>query len=85
MSHLTCRAVVDFNLLEDDKLAPATLNALYVSGIAEAPGGAAPLNLPGHYDYDTDAIRAYAKAAATPEGFSDWLAGQVLVQTGAAA
>ena len=84
-SFVTVERIVDFNLLEDDKLAPATLNALYVSGIAEAPGGAAPLNLPGHYDYDTDAIRAYAKAAATPEGFRDWLAAHVLVPTGAAA
>ncbi|MEQ8235029.1 MAG: CoA-transferase [Gammaproteobacteria bacterium] len=82
---VTVERVVDFNLLEDATLAPATLNGFYVNGIAVAPQGAAPLNLPGHYDYDTTALRAYAEAAATTDGFAAWLADNVLVRAGAAA
>ena len=70
----TVEQIVDFNLLEDERYAAATLNALYVDAIAEAPGGARPLNLPGHYALDRAAVTAYAQAAKTLEGFNNWLA-----------
>lgn len=76
-SLVTVERVVDFSLLENDELAAASLNALYVTAIAEAPRGAWPSNLPGHYDLDTEALAAYARAAASREGFQHWLAQQL--------
>ncbi|MGR8922096.1 MAG: CoA transferase subunit A [Gammaproteobacteria bacterium] len=84
-TYVTCETLVDFNLLEDERYANACLNALYVDGVACAPAGAAPLNLPGHYDLDAAALKAYAAAAATPAGFADWLARHVAETPSAAA
>ena len=72
-TYVTIEKIVDFNLLEDETYAPACLNALYVDGIAVAPRGAWPLNLPGHYEIDTPRIKAYAALAQTAAGFNDWL------------
>lgn len=69
----TVEKIVDFNLLEDERYAASTLNALYVGSVAEVPGGARPLNLPGHYSLDRDTVAAYARAAQTQEGFRNWL------------
>ena len=46
---------------------------MYVDGIALAPNGAWPLNLPGYYDYDREAIKDYALAAKTDGSFETWL------------
>ncbi len=71
---VTAETIVDYNILEREELAVACVPSLYVSAIAEAPRGAWPSNLPGHYALDAAAIAEYARAAATPEGFSAWLA-----------
>lgn len=71
---VTVEKIVETNLLEDPALAPGCLNALYVDAIAEVPGGARPLALPGCYAATTDAVRDYAKAARTQAGFDAWLA-----------
>ncbi|MEX2495726.1 MAG: CoA-transferase [Woeseia sp.] len=76
-TYVTVEHIIDENLLEDTLRAPATINNFYISGIAQAPRGAWPLNLPGEYDYDTDAIRAYARAAVTQQGFDAWLEAHV--------
>jgi glutaconate CoA-transferase subunit A len=47
--------------------------AVYVTRIATAPRGAAPLGLPGHYDPDAAALARYAQAARTEAGFRAWL------------
>lgn len=70
---VTVESIFDGNLLEDQRFAAGTLNALYVDGIAEVTGGAAPLNLPGHYDVDRDALRHYAQIAKSQAGFDGWL------------
>jgi len=77
-TYVTVEHVIEQNLLEDPLRAPATINNFYISGIAAAPNGAWPLNLPGHYDYDTEALRAYAEAAQTQAGFDAWLERHVL-------
>lgn len=76
-SLVTAEKIVDYNLLERDELAAASLSALYVDALAEAPRGAWPSNLPGHYDLDAEALAAYAEAAATTAGFERWLADAV--------
>lgn len=73
-SLVTVERIVEGNLLEQDELAAATLNGLYVTAIAPAPRGAAPSFLSGHYAFDQSAMAAYAKSAGSAEGFSSWLA-----------
>lgn len=72
-SLVTVERYVDFDLMADPQLALGTLSSLYVTAIAPATRGAAPSNLPGEYDFDRDALQAYAHAAASREGFEDWL------------
>ena len=72
-SLVTCERLYDGNLLADPQLAPAVIPAMYVGGVALAPQGSWPLGLVGEYDDDVEAILAYVQAAATPEGFQDWL------------
>ena len=73
-SLVTCERLYDGNLLEDPQLAPAVIPAMYVGGVAVAEQGGWPLGLIGEYDDDAEAVLAYVQAAATPEGFQDWLA-----------
>lgn len=68
----------DGNLLDDEKLAPATISAFYVSAVALAEHGSWPLGLPGSYDPDVDALGAYCRAAASEDGLAGWLAEQGL-------
>lgn len=71
---VTVERIVDFNIMEREEIAAASLNALYVTAIAEAPRGAWPSNLPGHYELDAGAMAAYAEAAGNRERFAAWLA-----------
>jgi glutaconate CoA-transferase subunit A len=70
---VTVERVVEFNLLERDEIAAASLNALYVDAIAVAPRGAWPSNLPGPDEVDRAAVADYAQAAASADGFATWL------------
>lgn len=71
---VTVEEIVDGDLLRDEKLAPATIPAFYVHGVAVAEKGAWPLNLPGRYDEDETHLALYARQAAKPEGFAAYLA-----------
>lgn len=65
------------NMMEDEALAAAAIPAFYVTGVAKAPRGAWPLQLPGYYGDDEAALREYAAAAKTEEGLQAWLSGNV--------
>jgi len=65
--------IVDRNLLEDTVLAAATIPDLYVTKVAVAPHGAAPLALAGRYAANEEALARYARAAKTDEGFRAFL------------
>lgn len=79
MAHAAQRTVVtvekihDVNLLEDPTLAAGTLPGFYVDSIAIAENGAWPLPLPDCYKADSAHLAEYAKMAATPEGFAEYL------------
>jgi glutaconate CoA-transferase, subunit A len=75
---VTVERVVDEPLLLDDKLAPATIPSIYVSGVAAAERGAWPLSLPGAYEEDGEHLALYARMAASEEGFARYLAEFVL-------
>jgi len=79
MAHAAAKTVVtvekihDGDLLRDPVWAAGTLAGFYVETIALAPRGAWPLPLPDHYGGDTAHLAEYARLAATPEGFADYL------------
>jgi glutaconate CoA-transferase subunit A len=70
---VTVEEIVDFNLMSDEKLVGSTISSLYVTALAHAPRGAAPLNLDGVYDTDRRHIRDYVREAATVDGFAAYL------------
>jgi glutaconate CoA-transferase subunit A len=70
---VTCEALREGDMLEDELLAPGVLSSVYVSGIAVAPGGAWPLGVPGEYGIDDAHLAQYARAAKTREGFRRYL------------
>lgn len=80
---VTVEAVEDRDFLDDEATAAGTLSGLYVTAIAVAEGGARPLGLTGHYERDTDYIRAYAEEAKTGDGFKRYLDREVFAETGA--
>jgi glutaconate CoA-transferase subunit A len=79
MAHASQKTVVtvekihDGDLLDDPLLAAGTLPGFYVETIAVEPKGAWPLVLPDHYGVDAEHLTEYARMAATPEGFADYL------------
>lgn len=81
---VTVEEVIDQDLLVDRDRAGATIPAAYITRIAIAPRGAAPLALPGHYDPDAAALARYAQAARTAEGFGAWLDGWLAAEAAAA-
>jgi glutaconate CoA-transferase, subunit A len=72
-SFVTVEELVDGDLLHDRDRAAGVIPAVYVTRVAVAKRGAAPLGLPGHYDPDAAALARYARAARTPKGFRTWL------------
>lgn len=75
---VTVERIVDEPLLADEKLTPATIPSIYISGVAVAERGAWPLSLPGAYEEDGEHLALYAQMAASEEGFQRYLAEFVL-------
>src|ERR1700728_2076562 len=79
MAHAAARTIVtvekihDGDLLRDPLLAAGTLPGFYIESVAVEPRGAWPLPLPDHYAIDGAHMAEYAKLAATPEGFAQYL------------
>jgi glutaconate CoA-transferase subunit A len=69
----TVEAIADGNLNEDPLRSAGLIASLYIDAVALAPRGALPRGIPGLYGEDVAAMRAYAQAAATQEGFRTWL------------
>ncbi|MEM8790388.1 MAG: CoA-transferase [Pseudomonadota bacterium] len=70
---ITVEEVVEGSFFDDEATAAGALAAFYIDAIAVAPRGAWPCGLGDLYDPDGAALRTYAKAARTEEGFADWL------------
>ena len=69
----TVEKIYDGDLLADPVLAAGTLPGFYVDSVAVAERGTWPLPLPDHYAADAEHLALYAKLAATPEGFAEYL------------
>jgi glutaconate CoA-transferase subunit A len=72
-SFATVERRVSGNMLEDERLAPGVISAAYITGIALAPRGAAPLALLDEYPAESAVLRDYARAARSAEGFAAFL------------
>jgi glutaconate CoA-transferase, subunit A len=70
---VTVEKIHDGDLLRDPLLAAGTLPGFYVEAVAIEPRGAWPLPLPDHYGIDAAHMAEYARLAATPEGFAQYL------------
>jgi glutaconate CoA-transferase subunit A len=79
MAHAAAKTIVtvetfhDGDLLRDPLRAAGTLPGFYIEAVAAAPRGAWPLPLPDHYGIDAAHLKEYAKLAATPDGFAQYL------------
>ena len=70
---VTVERMVDGNMLEDERLAPGVIAAVYVDAVAVAPRGAWPCALLEEYPADDAHIQAYAASARTAAGFAAYL------------
>lgn len=74
---VTVEKIAERSLFEDPDRAAGVVPAIYVSRIALATRGAAPLALGEHYSADDASLARYAEFARTEEGFSrfvgEWL------------
>lgn len=81
---VTAERIAEDNLLADARLAPGVLTSTYVSAIAAAPRGAAPLRFQDCYDQDEAWLARYAREARTETGFADFVDAWLQRQTQAA-
>jgi glutaconate CoA-transferase, subunit A len=77
-TYVTVEEIVEDDLMADEATGGATIPAMYITGIAQAPKGAWPLPMPGYYPGDTDYLARYCQAARSEEGLSAWLASEGL-------
>ncbi len=70
---VTAERIVEHDLFGDEDLTAGLIPAIYIDAIAEAPGGARPYGLWGHYATETDALMRYAELAKTEDGFARYL------------
>lgn len=70
---VTAEEITDDNLLEDPPRAAGVLPAIYVTAVAQARHGAAPLQFWDAYAEDEAALTRYATAAKTVAGFAVFL------------
>jgi glutaconate CoA-transferase, subunit A len=70
---VTVEKIHEGDLLRDPMLAAGTLPGFYVEALAVEARGSWPLPLPDHYGIDAAHLAEYARLAATPEGFAQYL------------
>jgi glutaconate CoA-transferase subunit A len=72
-TYVTAEKITDDNLLDDPLRAAGVLPAIYVTAVAEALRGAAPLQFWDAYPADEAEMARYVAAAKTTAGFSQFL------------
>ena len=71
---VTVERITENNLLEDERLAPGTINGAYIEAVAIAERGAWPIGLLDIHPFDATHFADYARMARTDEGFRQYLA-----------
>jgi glutaconate CoA-transferase subunit A len=72
-TYVTVEEMRSGDMLEDELLAPGVISGTYISGIAVAQRGAAPLGVVDLYAIDDAHLAMYAKRARSREGFQQYL------------
>jgi glutaconate CoA-transferase, subunit A len=72
-SLVTVERVIDEDLLADRDRAGATIPAIYVRAISVVERGSWPIALRGWQPADEEALRRYARMAATADGFAQFV------------
>ncbi|MCC7427919.1 MAG: CoA synthetase [Alphaproteobacteria bacterium] len=75
---VTAERLYDGTMLEDERLAPGCIGAVYINAAALAPKGAWPLGCLDLYDPDEAHLALYARAARDETGFRGYLDAHVL-------
>ena len=70
---VTVEKMTDINLLEDESLAPGTINGAYIEAVSIAERGAWPIGLLDIHPFDAAHFSLYAKMAKTADGFRQYL------------
>lgn len=70
---VTAEEITNRNLLDDPQRAAGVMPAIYVTAVAEARRGAAPLQFWDSYPEDEEAMARYVTAAKTAAGFKQFL------------
>lgn len=70
---ITVEEIVDFDLMQHELYAPATIPAHYITSCSVAENGAWPLPLPERYQADSDELARYVGLARTEQGFDEYL------------
>ena len=70
---VTVERMSETNLLEDERLAPGTINGTYIEAVAIAERGAWPIGLLDIHPFDAAHFAEYARMARTEEGFRQYL------------
>lgn len=70
---VTVEEIVDGNLLDDPRIAAGVLPAIYVTAVAHAAHGAAPLPFHELYGEDQATLARYVAAAKTKAGFENFV------------
>ena len=83
-TYVTAEEIVEHDLTGDAATAGATIPAAYVTGVALAPNGAWPMQMPGLYASDTDYLARYCQAARSEDGLAQWLVAEGLAPRAAA-
>jgi glutaconate CoA-transferase, subunit A len=81
---VTVEEVWEGNLLDDERMGPGSLSAVYITATALAPKGAWPLSLQRRYSEDFEHIKEYARLARTDAGFAEYMNKYVLTEMAAA-
>lgn len=71
---VTVERITENNLLEDENLAPGTINGAYIEALAVVERGAWPIGLLDIHPFDAAHFADYARMARTDEGFRQYLA-----------
>jgi len=72
-TYVTVEEIRQGDMLEDELLAPGVISSVYITGVAQAERGAAPLGVPDLYAIDDAHLSMYAKKARSAEGFQQYL------------
>jgi glutaconate CoA-transferase subunit A len=72
-TYVTVEEIRQGDMLEDELFAPGVISSVYITGIAKAERGAAPLGVADLYAIDDAHLAMYAKRARSVEGFRQYL------------